>query len=756
VSLTVLIECSPRRPADGVVVPLRLVFNSVARANFLGVQWHPAVVAVPAFESSLGFDGRQFGAAPSPQIGELIFALTTATRFAASLVWTNAAVTMKSAAWTATGGDPADGDFATIWTGQAEDIATGNGEARVRLLDNGQALRVAALAGKFGSTGDALLDGADALKDRSAETRVPRAWGKLLSIPGLIVDRANGIWLFAGNAATSVQAFYDGGAAFTLGVARADLAALQAHVPADGAVDYCLDAGGKFLARPWSTPTYPFTAAATFGSAKAADIASAIVTGRTAVTFTAGTVTAFNALQGADCGLYLDDETSVAGALDRLFSGLGGWWRLGSAGTISLGRWGWTPPALTVPSHRRHAPERLRVLAPTRRRSLGYARNDRVHSEAEIARILLAGDLAYADGTPVEALKPADAGATLNPAGDAIGRNDSFEIWVDNNTPLAWAKTDVGVLLKDTASGVARRGTVAAEMQGAVVLWGEPFPVTAGEPLWLAAGFATTANATTGPSVGSAGWRLGIQYGPAALGLTGGGGTFADDALFNNARAVSGGIATPAVKVSVPALVPSGAGTAPPVYGQLFVAFEAGLSSDARGNIDYFTASRAGPAADATAANTAADTAMVNGVAAATVIGDISTAQATADAALAAGTLAVPPKFITALGASAALDVVIPAGESRNFQTIVYYNLTSGTTTLTAPMEYRIGSGSWTGFGTANSATDSGPSTLDVQNTGSITNSGGTSLNYQVRAVLALTGSPTGTVNGDISFVGPF
>ena len=419
-SRTILIECSPRWPSDGVVVPVRLVFKSVARANFFGVQWHPAVISVPAFESSLGFDGRTFAAAPSPQIGDLVFALTQATRFAASLVWTNAAVTMKHALWPAAGGDAIDGDFATIWTGQAEDITTSNGEARVRLLDNGQALRVPAVAAKFGSTGDALLDSADALKDRSAETRVPRAWGKLLSIPALLVDRANNIWLFAGNAATSVQAFYDGGAAFTLGTARASLAALQANVPAAGAVDYCLDAGGKFLARPWSTPVYPFTAAATFGATTAAGIASAIVTGRTSVTFTAGTVTAFNTLQGADCGLYLDDDTSVAAALDRLFSGLGAWWRLSSAGTITLGRWGWSTPALTVPAHRHGAPDRLRILAPTRRRSLGYARNDRVHSESEIARILLATDLAYADGTAIEALKPAVAGATRDRTGTLL------------------------------------------------------------------------------------------------------------------------------------------------------------------------------------------------------------------------------------------------------------------------------------------------------------------------------------------------
>jgi hypothetical protein len=144
------------------------------------------------------------------------------------------------------------------------------------------------------------------------------------------------------------------------------------------------------------------------------------------------------------------------------------------------------------------------------------------------------------------------------------------------------------------------------------------------------------------------------------------------------------------------------------------------------------------------------DDALIIGTASPTTVGDLITA------ATAAATSAVPPKAITALGASAALDVVIPPGESRNFQTIVYFNLTSGTRTLTAPMEYRIGAGSWTGFGTGNSDADTGPSTLSITNTGTVTNSGGVALNYQVRAVVAITGSTGGTVDADASYIGPY
>lgn len=424
-SRTLLIECSPRRPADGTVATLRLASKVIGPANQLGVQWEPAITAPPGLESSIGFDGREFGASPTPQVGELAFFLTDRTRAAAGLVWKNAAVTIKMALWKPGGLRPDDGDFTTIWTGRADDISASKGEAKVKLIDNGEALRRPLVITKWGTSGVTLIDSADAVKDRSPGEVVPMAWGRCLSIPGTLVDRANNIWLFSGRPATAVAGFYDGGAAFTTGTARANLAALVANVPARGAVDYVLDAGGLFLARPWDAPNFPFTAAATFGVTRAADIASALVSGRAGPGFTAGTVTALNALQGADCQLYIADETTIAAALDTLLAGLGVIWRLNSAGTIDLIRLAWGSPVLTVPAHRRGAPERLSTILPTAKRAIGYARNYRVHSEAEIAAIVLAEDLSYADGTAIEALKPADAAAT---SADAVVGNLSLAV----------------------------------------------------------------------------------------------------------------------------------------------------------------------------------------------------------------------------------------------------------------------------------------------------------------------------------------
>jgi hypothetical protein len=463
-SRTLLFECSPRLPADGTTTTRRMVWKARSRADFLGVQWHPVVVTPPSFQTSLGWDGRQFGARPVPQVGRLVFAPSGGLADAARLVWSGAAVTIREAAWPLGSADAADGDFSIVWRGEVEEISVAEGLASLTLIDAGKPLREPLANLKFGQTGNALLDAATA--DRAAGQVVPRAFGQLFSLPALLVDRLNNIWLVAADPASSVQGIYDGGAAFTMGSARASLAALQSNIPARGAADWCLDADGLFLVRPWDEPVYPLTVDATFGGTKAGEIAEAIIAARTSLNFLAGTLTAFNAAQPAACGLYVDDDSSVAACLDRLFAGLGSWWKVRSGGEIELGQWGFGSPVLTVAAERRGAPERLRVLAPTGRRTLGYARNHRVHGESEIAQILLGDRLAYADGTPIEALRPAEGGATL---GDNIQPNwDLRENTAGYNLGAAWERVaaPAGFL-----TGFVLRNTVAASAPGSALIF---------------------------------------------------------------------------------------------------------------------------------------------------------------------------------------------------------------------------------------------------------------------------------------------
>ncbi len=412
-SRVTLIEIQPRLP-DGTVKTLRLVDRSPRAAAYFGAQWLPYITELPGFETAIGFDGQLVGSLPSPQIGALSFALAPDIREAAGWVWRDAPVTIRQADWPIDGSNPADAAFGDAMVFTAIAFSASDGVAQVELLDRGALLRVPIAPLRYGSSGIAVLDAAAAARDRQAGAVVPVAFGRVLTLPGLLIDRANNVWLFAAQPATSIQAFYDGGVPFTLGTARASLAALQAASPVAGTVDWCLNAGGLLLARPADRPVYPFTADATFGSAALGDVLTTLIGGRLPIQ--TGDAAALSALGLGDCGLYIDDEATVAEAVDRLLGGLGICWKVRRDGKVTAFRLAWSAPVATYAAHRRHAPIRLQTILPTARRQLGYARNNKVHSEGDIARILLATELAYADGTLIEALKPGDAGSTRNVA----------------------------------------------------------------------------------------------------------------------------------------------------------------------------------------------------------------------------------------------------------------------------------------------------------------------------------------------------
>lgn len=425
-----LIELSPRRPSDGVVVPVRLSHNARNHARFFGEDWRPAVASLPTIEMDLGFDGRKFGQGALPQVGALIVALSEDESWPA-LVWKGAACSVREAPlpadWLA---DPVDGDFGAPMPFLVDRIQANEGAATLTLVDVGRRLDRPLIERRFGTTGVALLDGGDTVDLRGRP--VPTGWGVLRSVPGVLVDRLDNIWLFLDRPATGSPDFFDGGAAFSAGVARASLAALKANAPAEGTVDYALDADGLFLARPWTEPAYPFTAdVAAAGPQAAADIAAAIVAARAGPPFAAGTVLAFATLHPDACGIYIDDERTIGTALDELVSGLGGFWRLDSLGQIVLGRLAPAAPVESFGPGRIVSIRRDDVVMPTRRRGIGWGRNNRVHSEGEIAGILLV-DWAAITGPD----KPED-GATRNRARGAYSAAETYQPGDIVNWPAA-------------------------------------------------------------------------------------------------------------------------------------------------------------------------------------------------------------------------------------------------------------------------------------------------------------------------------
>ncbi len=129
------------------------------------------------------------------------------------------------------------------------------------------------------------------------------------------------------------------------------------------------------------------------GPPTAAGVAQALVTARTPIALQAGTVAAFDALYPAVCGLYIDDERTIGTALDELLVRLGGWWRLTLANELAFGRLAPAAPMKTFGRTDVISIARQAVVMPTRRRTVGYGRNNRVHREGEIASILLVDDI---------------------------------------------------------------------------------------------------------------------------------------------------------------------------------------------------------------------------------------------------------------------------------------------------------------------------------------------------------------------------
>lgn len=373
----ILIEAFPRRPSDGATVAFRVAGGDLKRANYFGNQWYPAVTNLPRMVTQLGFNGHVFGDGAVATIGELQVAWTADLDPALGYLWANAAVTIKTGDT-----DDADGAFTTLWSGRAANARYATGRIALTLADPAEELRRPLLDERFAGTGD--LEG-----DADLEGKLkPRAWGECEGVPCLLIDSAYNIWMAADDSVT-FGTIRDGGVAYSAGPSVADLAALRAASITDGAVATCPSLG---LVRPWTAPKLKLTADITVGLDTAADIAEAMVTARTGISFATGTVAAFNAAQGNAIGTWINDDHAIAEELDRIFSGLGSWWKLNADQEIELGQFAFGAPAQTFEAEVADI-NRMEILVPSYRRLVGYRRNFDPHSDGEIAAAISAGDV---------------------------------------------------------------------------------------------------------------------------------------------------------------------------------------------------------------------------------------------------------------------------------------------------------------------------------------------------------------------------
>lgn len=403
------VELKPRDVASGAEVTIRLAGGgSETPYRHLGEHWRAGIVEMPRFRAAIGFDENGWTGGTVPVSGALNFMPADGALVAelATRYWRDAPVTIDA-------GEEGTA-LARRLTGSVADMASDEGQLSFTLVDPSRRLDKPLLGTGFAGTGG--IEGPSEATGRAKR----RSWGRVFNVEGELLDKANNIYEFGDPARPlqAIDALRDKGRAGPItvlnwqGSVAATFSALQAAIALEGGG---VVAPSIACAKWWTVPAGPLTAdlrGETAGgySANAVTIAARVLSavGGPAIISQA----AAEALRTAECGIHVASAGDTAAqALDRLLLGISLGWVLQPDGQVRIFEFAWKPPAAALNAI---FIGRERQLPPVKSRKVGYRRNHRQHSASEIsAALLLASDAAYADGTPIEALKPAQAGADV-------------------------------------------------------------------------------------------------------------------------------------------------------------------------------------------------------------------------------------------------------------------------------------------------------------------------------------------------------
>lgn len=407
----ILVEASPRDPASGAPVTLRLAGGGGAYPYFYGEQhWRAGIAGLPRTIASLDFDGEQLGGGGVPQAMELRWSPAGRALLseAAALYWADAPITVRV-------GPEGDALPPIATAGLVLDAPVEANSLRITLSDAAADLKKPLLTDRFAGTGG--LEGPTELENVIKS----RAWGRCFNVPGLLIDKANNIWCF-GDPRQSWRSFVqvrDRGVAATAvlilgwqGSAEATFAALKGTAAVEGG---CVVCPSIACVKWWTAPSGDLKADIEGETAggyveTAPEIVARLVAVRSTTPIAAGALAEAVAWRPAPCGWRIDNDTvTAADAVSELLGDVSLSWLL-TAGEIRFRRWEWSASTRVARSHR---VMRRSTVKPVGTRKLGYRRNWSPMARGDLAAIVLAQDVAYDDGTPVEALKPAQAGADV-------------------------------------------------------------------------------------------------------------------------------------------------------------------------------------------------------------------------------------------------------------------------------------------------------------------------------------------------------
>ena len=398
---TVLVEATPWDPATGAAVPVRLAGGGRLHYTHKGFSdWLAGVAALPKVTTALDFDDGGFGAGAIPQAAAVAFAPSQpgALERLARLVWTKAPVTIS------TGDDEA---VPPVWTvslaGTVAGYAIAGGTFSFTLSDMATPLSKPLAPLTFAGTGG--VEGVAEAKGRVKR----RSFGRVFNVEGRVLDKAANVFEFGDPARpiASFAAVRDRGRPGGLVIVPAQstpagtLAALVAAAAPQGGAAV---APSIACAKWWTVPAGPLTAdlvgeVVGIRGDSVPEIAAAITDtlGGPAVTGLAAAIAARPQPAGLHVG---DGSETAAAALDRLLLGASLAWAVEPAGGIRLRPLAFDAPVETIVAD---SVDRDRVLAPVLSVAVGYQKNERSHSDAEISAAVLAGDVVLDDGSSVAA-----------------------------------------------------------------------------------------------------------------------------------------------------------------------------------------------------------------------------------------------------------------------------------------------------------------------------------------------------------------
>lgn len=399
--LVTRIQVKPRLVSSGAEETLYLAGGG-DRAPYLfgGQHYRAGVISSPRFHSRIQFDENGWTGGVVPTTGELSWApsvIADYDKYLSNYHWKDAAITIERGEEGADGSAPAS--WALILEGAVDSVSGADGVLTMAVADLSAKLDKPFLSARFAGTG-----GIEGVAEASGRIK-RRTFGQVFNVPGELIDKANSIYEFSDPAfpLQSFLALRDKGREANpvptviawQGTQAATLAALIASTPVPGSG---VVAPSIACAKWWTQPSGPLTADLEGSTAGGYTSTVLGIAARVLAAASGPALEAFSAAINASpaatalAGLHIaDDKLTTAQVLDQLLQGSGLFPVLLASGQIRILEFSFSNPVASISSA---LVQRERNFPPIKSRRIGYKRNHRIHTTAEISAIL---DIARGD-----------------------------------------------------------------------------------------------------------------------------------------------------------------------------------------------------------------------------------------------------------------------------------------------------------------------------------------------------------------------